>query len=109
MKMRKINPGRKLRLRLHPSQIVRLLSFADFDPASGCWNFRGHRDADGYGEIKVNGKKRAAHRVSYAVFVRSIPDERDIDHRCRNRACFNPHHLICRTISANRADHPARS
>ena len=43
--------------------------------------------------ILVDGKQRAAHRVMYEQMRGPVPDDRDLDHLCRNRACGNPDHL----------------
>ena len=57
-----------------------------------CWEWRGTR-RDRYGTLSVNGKITLAHRVSYELLVRPIPDGLVIDHRCRNVFCVNPLHL----------------
>jgi hypothetical protein len=47
----------------------------------------------GYGRIKVEGRRHAAHRWYYAQLRWPIPAGREIDHLCRTRACVNPAHL----------------
>lgn len=42
-----------------------------------------------------------AHRVSYQLTVRPIPDGMVIDHLCRNTLCVNPDHLDPVTPSVN--------
>lgn len=72
---------------------------------SGCWIFNGHRIWNGYGEIKIAGKKLCAHRVSFEVFNGPIPNGLILDHICHDplicrlgilcphRPCINPDHL----------------
>ena len=41
------------------------------------------------------------HRVSYHLFVGRIPENLQIDHLCRNRACVRPDHLEPVSASEN--------
>lgn len=52
-----------------------------------CWTYGGYTDRHGYGTS--NGVK--IHRAVYEILVGPI--EHEIDHLCRNRACYNPTHL----------------
>lgn len=62
--------------------------------ASGCWNWTSTLSNPGrYARIKVDGKDVYAHRVSYELHGKSIPDGMQIDHLCRNTQCVNPEHL----------------
>ncbi len=49
--------------------------------------------ADGYGRPRVDGRRVMAHRAVYEILVGPIPDGLELDHLCRNRACYNPAHL----------------
>jgi hypothetical protein len=74
-------------------------------PETGCWIWMRsstlHDGAPNYGEIRVRGRNRAAHRVSYETMVGKIPPGLDIDHKCRVRLCVNPDHLEPVTRSEN--------
>lgn len=68
---------------------------------SGCLEWQGCLDTNGYGTISVNARMRQAHRVSYELFVRVIPKGLEIDHLCRNKRCANPFHLQAVTHREN--------
>jgi hypothetical protein len=68
---------------------------------SGCWEWLGRPDKDGYGIFYVDGKNKKAHRVSYELFRGPIPKGLTIDHLCMNRRCVNPLHLEVVTLKAN--------
>ena len=73
---------------------------------TGCWNWVGYLDKDGYGQIRVDGKCKRAHRASFEAFRGPIPDGLMTDHLCRNRPCCNPYHLdpVTHTINQRRGD-----
>ncbi len=57
------------------------------------WEWMAYKNADGYGQLGLNGKVFYAHRVSYTMLI-GIPDVgMVIDHLCRNPKCVNPDHL----------------
>lgn len=61
----------------------------------GCWEWVGAKNDKGYGQIRIAGKWRYAHRVMYERTKGAIPEGRRwvIDHLCRNKSCVNPDHL----------------
>jgi len=67
---------------------------------NGCWDWVGSC-RKGYGEVRLNGRKHAAHRLSYALMRGPIPETLTLDHLCRNSKCLNPWHLDPVTIAAN--------
>ncbi len=91
--------------------IDRLMRHVDKCAVTGCWNWTGAKSTPGkgrkeggslpYGCIKVDGKARRAHRVSYELLVGPIPHGFVIDHICRNTLCCNPDHLRAMTNREN--------
>lgn len=73
-------------------------------PECGCWIWIGATTNRGYGTIDVNGKSRAAHRISYLLHNGSLPSELDICHRCDTPSCVNPYHLFSGTTKDNMDD-----
>ena len=70
------------------------LSIADRIDASGdCWQWTGYTDRDGYGKVYHNGGQKLTHRLVWETLVGPIPEDMEIDHLCRVRACVNPDHL----------------
>ena len=66
-----------------------------------CWNWLGNKNGNGYGQFKKFGKVIRLHKFSYEFFKGIVPLGLEIDHLCRNRACFNPKHLESVTHKEN--------
>ena len=75
---------------------------------SGCWLWVGHISKDGYGRLRVAGKKELAHRASYRAFIGEIPDTLLVCHKCDNPSCVNPNHLFIGTHQDNMNDKVAK-
>jgi hypothetical protein len=83
-----------------PVELERFLSKVeevDCGLGSRCWVWTGATDGKpeglAYGQVRLRGRTRRAHRVSFEHFVGPIPPEHDLDHRCRTRLCVNHAHL----------------
>lgn len=72
---------------------LRIASSVKVDVESGCWNWVRYCCKSGYGQIKAFGRMWKAHRVAYQLYVGSLSEEQELDHKCRNRKCVNPKHL----------------
>lgn len=61
----------------------------------GCWVWTGKLNEAGYGLLPryVDGT-RYAHRWVYETCFDTIPEGHHVHHRCGNRACCNPFHLV---------------
>ena len=75
------------------------------DTDNGCWEWTAHLNKKGrYGRIKINGKEKLAHRVSWEMMHGSIPNNMRILHHCDNPRCVNPSHLFIGTQADNMRD-----
>ncbi|MEU8839979.1 HNH endonuclease signature motif containing protein [Streptomyces roseus] len=72
--------------------------------ATGCWQWTGAKNPDGYGGFWHAGAFRLAHRVAFVALLGPIPDGLVVRHDCDNPNCVNPHHLRTGTQSDNGLD-----
>jgi hypothetical protein len=67
-----------------------------------CWVYRGGLTPKGYSIIRLDSQRTAiSHRVAYEQLIGPIPEGLELDHLCRNRACWNPWHLDPVTHAVN--------
>ena len=71
------------------------------DKTGDCWLWTAAKILGGYGQVKVDGKDRKAHRVAYELAYGPIPKGLEIDHTCHTLACTRPEHLRLATNKQN--------
>lgn len=71
--------------------------FYSFVDTSGglfaCWTWKGHLHQSGYGQARLRKRTYQAHRLAYELRFGLVPEGKELDHLCRNRACVNLTHL----------------
>ena len=74
---------------------------------TGCWEWHGRRDENGYGRTSVGGRHNyGAHRVAWELTHGSTTLH--VLHRCDNPPCCNPDHLFLGTNRDNAIDRHAK-
>lgn len=71
---------------------------------AGCWLWPYKVNNYGYGVLRSGAKHLQSHRMSFALWVRPIPNGTVIHHACATRACFNPDHLQAVSSHENLAE-----
>jgi hypothetical protein len=81
--------------------------FAKFvDDSGDCWLWTGSKLKSkwAYGQFRMNGKNRSAHRVSYEIYKGEILQGQIVRHTCNTPSCVNPEHLELGTHQDNSND-----
>src|SRR5580704_1172655 len=61
-----------------------------------CWPWQGRLDENGYaryGDGRRFGTVMCSRIAWILAHSEAVPDDLEVDHRCRNRRCVNPFHL----------------
>lgn len=64
----------------------------------------GRTAARGYGQLKIEGRMRLAHRISWELANGPVPQGVDVLHSCDNPPCVRASHLFLGTQQDNAAD-----
>ena len=75
---------------------------------SGCHEWTGRIQPNGYGQVRGNGKTVYAHRASWELANGPIPNGGFVLHACDNRRCVNPAHLRVGSFQDNMDDMTAK-
>lgn len=95
-------PGESMimpRHKINKSDVMKRL-WAKVDASGNCWIWKGCTSR-GYGRIRLLGKNKLVHRLTYEEAYGPIADGLVVDHICRNRACARPEHLRAVTQQVN--------
>lgn len=92
------------------AELREILERYEIDPRDpeGCWLWTRSKDRHGYGHFHFNGRIRMVHRVVYHLVFGVDPVGLVVMHKCDQRACINPRHLVLGTQLDNIADRVAK-
>lgn len=77
---------------------------SQLDAATGCWNWLGGVQSNGYGQISIKRQRILAHRASWLVFHGVFDPTLFVCHKCDNPRCINPSHLFLGSNKDNMQD-----
>ncbi len=89
--------------------IERIRSRCTEDRISGCWNYGLSRNSSKYANtirhalaLGGDSEMMQGSRLAYVALKGQIPEDYEVDHLCRNKACVNPYHFEAVSPTVNR-------
>ena len=70
----------------------------------GCLEWRGSGTPRGYGQLKIGGKVRLIHRLSWELVHGEVPEGMQVMHSCDNPPCWEIAHLSLGSPKDNMQD-----
>ena len=89
--------------------LAELYELATLNPETGCLEWQGRKDKDGYGHTSYTGKQYGAHRIAYQLAYNvELASNQLVCHSCDNPPCINADHLFLGTHIDNMRDMVAK-
>mgnify|MGYP001561025647 CR=1 FL=1 len=82
----------------------RLKNKSKYNPENACIEWISTMFNNGYGQITINRVKKSAHVASWEFHNKKSANGYFIMHKCDNKKCINPEHLMLGTNSLNQKD-----
>lgn len=89
-----------------PSHLLRrIANDIQISPETGCWEWRGSDNGQGYGHIFLHNRGQVyTHRLIWELIYGKLQPGVCVLHRCDNPPCCNPSHLFTGTLKDNSQD-----
>ena len=81
-------------IRKQTSNLFEKLQRYKINKKTGCWEWDATRQYNRYGQLSIDGKTLYAHRVMAELFIKPIGRFEIVHHKCENKCCINPEHLM---------------